>query len=179
VSPPSTPEPSPATTEPQPSTTTTAPTTTTVPRSGRLQLRYQNLDGDPLNNQAKPTVDVMNDTGETVALDDLTVRYHLNHPPGVGTLQVFCDFAHLGCDRLSLRAVATGPTTGYLEMRLRGGALAPGESTGEIQARFASGDWTSMDEGDDPSYVPPAGRWAANDAISVHLGDRLVGGRTP
>ena len=45
--------------------------------------------------------------------------------------------------------------------------------------RFATGDWTAMDEGDDPSFLPPAGRWGPNAAASVHLGDRLVSGTSP
>ena len=176
TSPPDTSAPSssvPTTSEPPPSTTTT------VARSGQLQLSYQNLDADPVNNQAKPTFDVLNDTDETVALDRLAIRYHISHPAGVGTLQLFCDYAHLGCEQVALRAVATGATSGYVEVRFRGGELAPGGSTGEVQVRFASGDWTAMDEGDDPSFRPPAGRWGPNESVSVHLGDRLVSGTSP
>ena len=118
--PPTEPPPAEAATDPSPPPDTSAPTSspptttepprpddTTVPRSGRLQLSYQNLDADPVNNQAKPTFDVLNDTDDTVELDQLAIRYHVSHPPGVGTLQLFCDYAHLGCEQVVLRAVAT------------------------------------------------------------------------
>ena len=56
------------------------------------------------------------------------------------------------------------------------GSLAPGESTGEIQARFNKDNWSNFGEADDYSFDPTKLSFADWDRVTVYQNGTLIWG---
>ncbi len=122
-----------------------------------LKVQYRtNLTG-ATGNQLAPTLSVVNGGSASVALSTLTVRYWFT-VDGARSQSFFCDYTPRGCANVTGRFVTMGTATAtadtYVEVGFTSGAgsLAAGQSTGEIQLRFAKSDWTSYTQTNDWSF---------------------------
>jgi endoglucanase len=133
------------------------PTPTPTPPAGdaKVKARYRNYDGSATDNQAKPGLQIVNTGTTSLNLASVKVRYYFTRDGGSTTVNSWCDWAQLGCDRITRTVQAISPARPaadrYLEVGFTGGTLAPGASTGDIQLRFAKADWSAMDETGDYS----------------------------
>jgi uncharacterized protein (TIGR03382 family) len=59
------------------------------------------------------------------------------------------------------------------------GTLTPGQSTGEIQARFNKDDWSNFAEADDYSFDPTKTSFADWDRVTVYQAGALIWGTEP
>ncbi|MDP9416511.1 MAG: fibronectin type III domain-containing protein [Actinomycetota bacterium] len=145
-----TPAPSPT----QTATPTPTPTATTPTVSGAVKVQYRNLDSAASDNQIKPGLQLVNTSTSTLDLSKVTVRYYLTRDGGSSTVNVWCDWAAMGCANVKWRVVPmTTPRTGadtYVEVSFVG-SLAAGRATGDIQLRMAKGDWSASNETNDYS----------------------------
>ncbi|MDW8065989.1 MAG: cellulose binding domain-containing protein, partial [Anaerolineae bacterium] len=123
-------------------TPTPAVTRTPTPAAGGdLVVQYRVADTNARDNQLKPHFRIVNRGATSVPLSELTIRYW--YTVDGDKPQVFnCDWAQVGCSNVrgSLVRLATGRTGAdyYIEVTFTSGAgsLAPGGSSGDIQARI-------------------------------------------
>ncbi len=145
-------------------------------------MQYRNPDSSATDNQIKPHLQVANTGTSALDLSKVTVRYYFTRDGGSSTVNVWCDWAAMGCANVKWRVVPmatsrTGADT-YVEVTFVG-SLAAGRSTGEIQLRMAKGDWSAFNETNDysrgtntsyadatkvPGYVTGTLAWGAEPA---------------
>ncbi|MEV6105035.1 endo-1,4-beta-xylanase [Streptomyces sp. NPDC051940] len=151
---------------------------------GQLKVQYKNNDPNATDNSIKPGLQVVNTGTAGIDLSRVTVRYYFTGESGATTYSTWCDWAVLGCSRMT-HTVAALPAARpgadrYLELRFTAtaGTLAPGAATGEIQLRFNKTDWSNFSEADDYSRGTNTA-FADNPKITVHLDGQLVYGTAP
>ena len=158
--------------------------TTSAAGTGALKAQYFAADTAPGDNQVKPHVNLVNTGTTTVALTGVTLRYWYTID-GQRPQTFSCDWTPLGCGNVTAQFVALSPARAgadtYLELGFTAGmgSLAPGQSTGEIQARFNKDNWTNFAEADDYSFDPTKTSFADWDRVTVYLGGVLVWGVEP
>jgi cellulose 1,4-beta-cellobiosidase len=118
-------------------------------------VRYRNYHVNATNNEVKPGLELVNTGTTSVDLASVELRYYFTRDSGSTTFNTWCDWAQLDCGRITLAVRSISPALPtadrYLEVRFTSGTLAPGDSTGDIQLRFAKSDWSPMDETNDYS----------------------------
>jgi len=124
---------------------------------------------------------VKNNGTVAVALNSLKLRYWFT-PEGTAALQSFCDFATLGCSRVTRTLSAVSPVkrgaTHQLQLGLTGtGNLAVGAET-VIQLRITKQDNSNFDDLDDFSFPGTAAMVAAAN-IALYRNNSLVWGNEP
>ena len=136
-------------------------TVTTQGSGGAAALKVQYRPSAPAasTNQLTPVIDVVNTGTAAVAMSELTVRYWYTEDGSQA--QVYsCDYTPRGCGNVTARfvklAAPVSGADGYLEIGFTSaaGTLAPGQSFGAIQNRFAKSDYTNFDQTNDYSYDP-------------------------
>ncbi|MEV4628054.1 glycoside hydrolase family 44 protein [Micromonospora sp. NPDC049523] len=150
-----------------------------------LAVRHQNVDWAPTDNQLKPVLLLDNVGGVPVELSRLTLRYWFTREGGTAPINVWCDWAEVGCAKVSRRvvplAVARAGADGYLEVGFTPGAgtLAVGAGTGPVKLRLSRADWAAFTEANDHSWLPAAPGYAANPRVTVHLDGVRIAGTEP
>jgi MYXO-CTERM domain-containing protein len=97
----------------------------------------------------------------------------------------WCDWTSRGCSNVTGQFVAVSPARvgadTYLEVGFTAGmgSLTPGQSTGEIQARFNKDDWSNFGEADDYSFDPTKLSFADWDRVTVYQNGTLIWGSEP
>ena len=157
----------------------TEPGAQPVTRSG--EVRYVNLDTDPHDPGVKPGLQVVNTGTADIDLSTLTVRYWFTADAGTASFQGFCDYAQMGCSRVSTSFGAVSPARPgadhYLEVHFTG-TLDNGVSTGPIQLRFHKQDFSPFDETNDHSYGTNTS-YAPSTKITAYIDGKLVWGTEP
>ncbi|MDI1464494.1 cellulose binding domain-containing protein [Catellatospora sp. KI3] len=162
------------------SASVTATTQSTTP-PGSLKVQYKNNGGSATDGEIRPGLQVVNTGSGALSLSTVKVRYYFTRD-GSTSINVFCDYAQLGCGNLTTAVVAL-PTAvngadAYLEIGFTGGSLAAGANTGEMQLRLNKADWSSFNENNDYSYGTGT---AFTDAtkVTAYVGGTLSWGVVP
>jgi hypothetical protein len=153
-----------------------------MPPTG-LIVQYKASDTQATNNEIKPHFNIVNNSGMTVNLNELAIRYYYTLEPNGSQTEVFhCDYAKINCPNV----VGTFKTTSgvnadhYLEVTFTGGVmLTAGQTTGEIQARYNKMDYASYDESNDYSFDPTKTSFADWDKVTLWHNGALVWGVEP
>jgi endoglucanase len=158
--------------------------TTSAAGTGGLKAQYFAADTTAGDNQIKPHLNLVNIGTSTVALSGITVRYW--YTVDGGRPQVFwCDWTPRGCNNVTGQFVTVNPPRAgadtYLEVSFTAGmgSLAPGQSTGQIQARFNKDNWSNFAEADDYSFDPTKLSFADWDRMTVYQNGALIWGSEP
>ena len=149
------------------------------PLAAGLRVRYHTSNQAERAKDAKPEFIIANRGQATVRLEDVELVYWFTDDANQ-TYSFYCDWAQIGCDKISGEFEAYPDGVYALNIRFHSGAgeLLPGQESGEIKLRFNRTDWSEFDQSDDYSFS------AANDYVewekgSLYLGGQLVWGSTP
>jgi hypothetical protein len=140
-----------------------------------LKVQYKAAETMATANQIKPHLNIVNTSTTSVALSELKARYYYSKE-GTQTESYFCDYAVKGCANITASFQA-----GYLEIGFSSGAgsLAAGQSSGEIQSRFAKSDWTNYTQTGDYSFDPSKTALADWIKVTLYRNGALVWGVEP
>jgi endoglucanase len=158
--------------------------TTSAAGSGGLKAQYRAADTAPGDNQIKPHLNLVNVGTSSVALSSITVRYWYT-VDGLRPQVFSCDWTPRGCSNVTGKFVTLSvPRNGadtYLEVGFTAGmgSLAPGQSTGEIQARFNKDNWSNFSETNDYSFDPTKLSFADWARVTVYQNGALIWGSEP
>ncbi len=160
------------------------PTEAEQPAIGDLVVQYKTSDTNPLDNQMRPLVRIMNQGDETINLSDLKLRYFYTID-GARPQEFHCDYAQVGSANVTgtfgtLTPAKPGADT-YLEVGFTtsAGTLAPGQNSGEIQLRINKDNWSNYNESNDFSYDGTKQSYADWDKIALYYQGELVWGLEP
>ena len=143
---------------PTPTATPTPTPTPTPPPGTGLKARYRNNTPTfPNDNAITPWLQLVNTTTATIDLAPAKMRYWFTNEPAGAGLNVYCDYAWLGCGNLTYAALPFSPVkplaNTYVEVGFKPGlSLKAGENSFDIQLRVHKSDWSNFDETNDYSY---------------------------
>jgi cellulose 1,4-beta-cellobiosidase len=137
-----------------------------------VKAQYRAADTNATDNQIKPHLNLVNTGTTAVTLSTLKARYYYSKE-GTASEQYWCDYAAKGCGNITATFAA-----GYLEIGFTSGAgsLSAGQSTGEIQNRFAKTDWSNYNETGDYSFDPTKTAFADWSRVTVYENGVLIWG---
>jgi subtilisin family serine protease len=163
--------------------TSLAATTTSQPGFS-LKAQYLNAATAANSGAISPHLNLFNTGTTSIVLKDVTLRYWFT-ADGAVTNNYWCDYASLGCTRITYRFVTlaasrTGADT-FLEIGFTSdaGSLAAGTNTGTIQNRFSKSDWGLYTQTGDYSFDPSKTQFADWSKVTVYLNGTLVWGVEP
>lgn len=144
----------------------------------RVQSLRSRSDGDT---QIVATVQVLNDSAETLDLSSVTLRYWFT-PDGASSLVSDCYYAAVGCSQVTHQVVVPEPSHAggnrYLAIGFTAGSVPPGSSSGEIQIGLRRSGAGSFDQSDD--YSTAAGSsFADTSTVTAYVAGALVWGVEP
>lgn len=156
---------------------------TGVTGTGGLKAQYRAADTTVGDNQVKPHLNLVNVGTGTVALSSITVRYWYT-VDGSRPEVFWCDWTPRGCNNVTGQFVTIARRGGadtYLQIGFAAGmgSLAPGQSTGEIQARFNKDNWSNFGEADDYSFDPTKTSFTDWERVTVYQNGTLIWGAEP
>ncbi|GAA3007675.1 cellulose 1,4-beta-cellobiosidase [Streptomyces sp. KhCrAH-43] len=149
--------------------------------TGSLKVQYKNNDSSATDNQIRFGLQLVNTGSTAVDLSTVKLRYWFTPESGSSTFGTACDYAVLGCGKLSLAVKTNGSSAGashYLEVSFGSGSLAAGASTGEMQLRLNKSDWSNFNEADDYSHGTGTS-FADASKIGVYTAGSLSWGTAP
>lgn len=155
---------------------------TDAPTPTGLRLQYKAADTNVANAEIKAVFNIINDSPDTVSVNQLSIRYWYTIDAGAMTQAFFCDYALMTCAKVMH---AFGAQMGvnadhYLELTFSGAdTLAPGAQTGEIQSRFNKTDFSVFNEANDYSFDPTKTNFADWDKVTLYHNGTLVWGVEP
>ncbi|MCD1261315.1 cellulase family glycosylhydrolase [Paenibacillus athensensis] len=160
-----------------------ATSTTTPPPAGGLSVQYRVGDTSASDNQTKPYLSIVNQSGAPVNLSTLKLRYY--YTADGKSQNVFCDYTPVNCANLIFAAVKAGTAKpsadAYIEIGFTAaaGQLANNASTGDIQLRMHNTDWSNMNESNDYSYDGTKTSSAAWTKVTLYSNGTRVWGIEP
>ncbi|MEZ0540627.1 cellulose binding domain-containing protein [Fibrella arboris] len=164
----------------------TSPLATAVVRvGGRLTVLHRDVDNYVNNNAIQPLLVLQNQGAGALPLSGLTLRYYLTVEGASALSNLSINYAQVGNQNVRLRYVPLNPAqtgaAGYVEYSFTAGAgsLAPGASSGPIQAYFAKGDYSGLNEADDYSYATVRDQLVGNLQITAYFNGVLIAGQEP
>jgi hypothetical protein len=150
--------------------------------SGGLEVEYANYNPSPSAPLAQPAFQIMNNTSNSIALSNLTIRYWYTED-GTETQQFWCDYAVIGCGNVSGSFNSLSPATStadtYLQVSFTSGILAAGASTGPIETRFNKSDYTMFNQTNDYSWNSSVTSWQPYGNVGLYDNGQLVWGTEP
>lgn len=150
--------------------------------TGALKIQYKNTDSSATDNQIRMGLQLVNTGSTAVDLSTVKVRYWFTPEAGSSTFETSCDYAVLGCGKLTHGVQTSGGSAAgashYLEVGFGSGTLAAGASTGEMQLRLNKSDWSNFNEADDYSRST-ATSYADAPKIGVYVTGALAWGTAP
>jgi Cellulose binding domain len=150
-----------------------------------LELQYLCADTNATDQSMKPHFQINNNGASTVDLSTLKIRYFFTKDGMPTSDQTYgCDYAKIGCANL---AFAFGTWTGtnadeYAELSFlaAAGTLAPGASTGEMQANIHSTDYQhTLTQTNDYSFDPTKTVFTDWTQVTLYQNGTLVWGTEP
>ncbi|MGW2652542.1 glycoside hydrolase family 6 protein [Streptomyces sp. NPDC001478] len=149
--------------------------------TGTLKVQYKNTDSSVTDNQIRMGLQLVNTGSSPVDLSTVKVRYWFTPEAGASTFGTACDYAVIGCGKVTLNVTSNGSLAGashYLEVGFGSGTLAAGASTGEIQLRLNKSDWSNFNEADDYSRATNTA-YADASKIGLYTAGALSWGTAP
>jgi len=143
--------------------------------AGEIKVQYQCAQTGDVVSQIKPLLNVINNTPQTVALSDITLRYYYTKE-GTTAEEFHVDYAVIGS------SFVTGSFgDGYFQIGFTqdAGSLDPGSQTGELQIRVNKSDYSAYTQSNDYSYDGTKTTYADWDRIGVFKNGALVWGVIP
>ncbi|MBN1699997.1 MAG: cellulase family glycosylhydrolase [Spirochaetales bacterium] len=147
-------------------------------------IEYKTPDTHTQEQWIKAYFKIYNDSGTTVSLSDLTIRYWYT-PDGTAGDVFGCWWAQAGSANVtgSFQDI-TPPLTGagrYCEIGFtaEAGTLSSGTDSGEIQCAWHGADWRTYDETDDYSQDHTLTAYTTWDRVCLYLGGESVWGTEP
>lgn len=147
-----------------------------------LQVLYRTGSDDSVNDQMIKPYFTFTNEGNSIAWQDLTVRYWFH--ADTDAPNVFnCDYAAIGCttvtDVISMTDIIT-TSNAYLELNFmpEAGMLWGGQRSGEIQVRMHQEQWQPYDESNDFSYTFSQ-QYVPWDRVTLYYQGNLVWGQEP
>jgi hypothetical protein len=159
------------------------PRTPTTAAAG-LVLEYADATTAASTNTPRPHFEIVNNTGASVSLSTLTIRYWYTSD-GTQAQQFWCDYALAGCSNLTGIFVTPGSATSsadtYLQIGFTTGAgsIAASANSGEVQTRFNKGDWSMYNQANDYSWNQNQTSYAPWNQVTLYLDGQLVWGTEP
>jgi hypothetical protein len=148
-----------------------------------LTIRYRT--GAPATTAvAKPWLEVINTSQQTVDLSDVTLRYSYTADGG-SAYGSNCVQTYLGCSNVTLK---TGPADDpapkadhYLQVGFtaQAGSLAPGKTSQGIGLQLYRVDHKELDQADDRSFNAEDTTYTQSKLVTAYLGGTLVWGQEP
>ena len=152
--------------------------------TGGLVLEYANYNPSPDAPLVQPAFKIVNQSGASVALNSLTIRYWYTLD-GTQTQQFSCDFAQIGCANLSGSFLSLTPTTStadsYLQVSFTAdaGNIAAGQDSGPLETRFNKSDWSSYNQTNDFSWNAQVTSFQPYSNVGLYQNGQLVWGTEP
>ncbi|HEX3649419.1 MAG TPA: cellulose binding domain-containing protein [Pseudonocardiaceae bacterium] len=151
-----------------------------------LKVQDRSHDNDNPDNQLYALYQIINNGTTSVPLSSLTMRYWLTDAEPTNPLEFDCDFAQVNCSDITSKfVVLPTPRTKantYLEIGFTAaaGALAPGQSSGEIQTRIHHVDFSNFNTTDSYSFISdPSFVYQDTQTVTLYLNGVLVWGVEP
>ncbi|MFC9298178.1 cellulose binding domain-containing protein [Streptomyces sp. NPDC057011] len=148
-----------------------------------LAVRYR-TDGPARGAVAKPSLEVVNYSKETVALSGVTLRYYFSSDED-SAYGSNCVESTVGCTNITtkLNAVATpsSDTSHYLQIGFttEAGSLAPGKSSKGIALQLYRLDHKELNQANDRSFKAKTSKFALSKQVTAYTGGTLVWGEEP
>jgi hypothetical protein len=145
-----------------------------------LHLQYKAADTNVNDNQIKPEFVIVNDSGVSVSLADLMIRYWFTNDGG--QMNFFCDYAKVDCVKVSGAFVAASgvETNTALEVTFSGAdVIATGMNSGEVKTRLHKTDFAPLDESNDYSFDPTKTVYTDWTQVGLYHNGSLVWGVEP
>lgn len=163
---------------------TIVPSATPILTSNTLRAQYEAADRVSNDDQISPAFNIINNTSSAVALNSIKLRYYFTRDTSK-TLKFACDYATLGCKKITGTIVALPtPVNGadhYLEVGFTStsGNLAGKGHTGEILVRLYKEDWSDFNETNDYSFNASFTYFKNYDRVTLHQSNKIVWGIAP
>ena len=124
-------------------------------QSSPLSVQYMPNNTSSPTDKIQPELQISNSGGSSVALSSLTMRYWFTRDTAQ-TVDVFCDYAAIGCGSVTETAAAdpnpTSTADYYLQIGFSSGTLAANSNTGKIKIRASKADFSNFVQTNDYSY---------------------------
>ncbi len=146
---------------------------------GGLRVRYRTSHQADSVIDAKPEFIITNSGQTPVRWEDLELVYWFKDEPRQTHLFA-CDWAQIGCEKISgeFEALPDGVYALHLRFLPGAAALMPGEDSGEIKLRFNRADWSEFRQVDDYSFAAVSD-YTDWEKVALLSSGRLVWGSEP
>ena len=151
-------------------------------QGGSLSVQYMPDNASSPTNKIQSRLQITNNGSSSVSLSSLTMRYWFTRDT-VQTVNVFCDYASIGCGSIKQTAVADANPTStadyYLEIGFTSGTLAANSNTGKIKIRASKADNSAFDQTNDYSYNGSYASLTDWQNVTLYENDSLIWGTEP